>query len=405
MGFLGHRKISGRSFVVIALLASSIGVAILPSVSGISTGPSTLPGTTFVSAAPTGSSGPDDITILATDHLDGGKALIWTAYQNGIGTMGQPGTGGATQSTVAGYDPSTGALVRIIHVTGKIDGITADKEMGVLIATVNEDGNSALNVIYPDTGAVATYTYSPDPAVSGNGGTDSIAVMNGQIYLAHSNPNDVTQATDYKVTLDSSTTTLTAELTPVFFDNSMATDALTHSTVTLGLTDPDTNFAMPNESPQYAGDLATISQADGQIIFASHLDHSPQLTVLGLTDNKAGNVPPIDGFAVATSDHGTLYVVDAAAGTITALDTTGWGTGTVFVGEPSDNGNPLVGTLNLSTGVITPLGNAFHSPKGLVFVPAQGQGEDNGGHSDVVSWTLNGLVSLVPTVASLANTR
>ena len=262
---------------------------------------------------------------MAIEGVDGGRALIWTAYQNGINPDGTPGTpGGPTQSTVAAYDPSTGALVRSIQVTGKVDGLTADPQMGVVIATVNEDDHSAFNLIYPAIGAVATYTYSPDPAVDGNGGTDSIAVINGQIYVSHSNPNDVTQATDYKVTLDRSTPTLTADLTPVFYDNSMATNALTGATVQLGLTDPDTNYVMPKESPSFAGDLATISQADGLIVFASHLSHSPQLTVLPLTDNKPGNVPPIDGLAVATSDRGTLYVVDGAAGKIQALDTTGW---------------------------------------------------------------------------------
>jgi hypothetical protein len=36
-----------------------------------------------------------------------------------------------------------------------------------------------------------------------------------------------------------------------------------------------------------------------------------------------------------------------------------------------DNHNPLVGTLNLSTGQITPLGNTFGSPKGLLFLPSE----------------------------------
>ena len=87
-----------------------------------------------------------------------------------------------------------------------------------------------------------------------------------------------------------------------------------------------------------------------------------------------GNVPPIDGMAVATAGRGTLYVVDNKAGTILALDTSGLPAGTVFVGEPNDNGNPLVGALNLSTGRITPLGNTFASPKGLLFLPS-GKGE------------------------------
>jgi len=371
--------------MVIVLLVSSIGFAILPSVAASSSssgsgGPSTLPVTTLVSAPPTGGKGPDDIAVMAVRGLDGGKALVWTAFQNGINPDGTPGTpGGPTQSTVAGYDPSTGALVRVIQVTGKVDGLTAFPRVGALIATVNEDDHSAFNLVFPAIGAVTTFAYSPDPAVSGNGGTDSIALVGGSIYVAHSNPSDVMQPTDYLVSLQRSTPTLTANLSPVFYDNSMATNALTGAAVQLALTDPDTNFAMPKQSPVFAGDLATVSQADGEIVFASHLGHNPQLTVLPLTDNIAGNVPPIDGLAVATSNSGTLYVVDAAAGTIQALDTTGWAAGTVFVGEPSDNGNPIVGTLNLSTGVITPLGNTFQSPKGLFFVPSAGSIGDSGG--------------------------
>src|SRR5580704_5465567 len=119
MSFLGHRKSLGRASLVIVLLVSSIGLAILPGVeasapsSSTSVGPSTLPGATLVSAPPTGAKGPDDITVMAVRGVDGGRALIWTAYQNGINPDGTPGTtGGPTQSTVAGYDPSTGALVR-----------------------------------------------------------------------------------------------------------------------------------------------------------------------------------------------------------------------------------------------------------------------------------------------------
>ncbi|MGI0047749.1 MAG: hypothetical protein ACREBB_11280 [Nitrosotalea sp.] len=375
-------KILGFASLTVIILASSICLSILPNVSASSPsthlGPSTLPSTTFVSAPPTGANGPDDITKLSVHGLDGGKELVWTAYQNGINPDGTPGTtGGPTQSTVAGYDPSTGALVKSILVTGKVDGLSAYPETGKLIATVNEDANSAFNIIDPATGTVTTYSYSPDPAVSGAGGTDSIAVHGNDIYVSHSNPFDTTQATDYKVDLDYST--LTAKLTPVFYDNSTATNALTGAKRYLGLTDPDTNYFMPHSSERFAGSLATISQGDGLIIFASHLEKNPRLDVMNVTDNVSGNVPPIDGLAVATSDHGTLYVVDAGTNKIQAFDTSGWPAGTVFVGEPSDNGNPLVGILDLSTGHITPLGNSFQSPKGILFVPAT---EDSDNHDN-----------------------
>lgn len=338
-------------------------------------GPATLPSSPFVTGPPEpGDKGPDDITRLAVDDFDHGRSVVWTAFQNGVPTDGA----GGGHSTVAGYDRKTGALIEAIHVTGKVDGLTADPMLHRLIATVNEDNNSALNVIDVVTETVTRYTYSPSPAVSMAGGTDSIAIWNGHIVVAHSNPFDATQATDFEVTLDKATHT--AKLKPLFFDDSTAIDAVTHKATTLALTDPDTNSVIPDEAPSFANQLATIGQADGQIVFARHRDDDAgshfALTVLNLTDNKPGNTPPTDGLAVATADSGTLYVVDATAGTISKLDTTGWPAGTVFIGEPSDNGNPIVGTLNLKTGVITPLGNTFASPKGLLFVPHDEEGDD-----------------------------
>lgn len=351
----------------VALAAPDLAGAQPSAVQAASPAPHTLASSTLVSAPPAGATSPDDITLMAARGLHRGRPLIWTAYQNGINADGTPGTtGGPTQSTVAGYDPKTGALVTTIPVTGKVDGLTADPYLGALVATDNEDVNSGFNLVYPATGAVTHYTYSPDPAVSGNGGTDSIAVRRGQIIVAHSNPNDTSQPTDYRVTLDPKAKTAT--LTGIYNDDSTAADAVTGKPVTLGLTDPDTNYVMPGSSPRFAGQLATISQADGQIIFSTD-QPNPRLSVLNVSDNQAGNVPPLDGLAVATTKRGTLYVVDSGANKMVALDTKGYPAGTVFVGEPKDNKNPLVGTLNLSTGAVTPLGNSFVSPKGLLFVP------------------------------------
>jgi hypothetical protein len=198
---------------------------------------------------------------------------------------------------------------------------------------------------------------------------------------------------NYDVTFDDSTHT--ANLTPILFDNSAATSAVTGLAVPLALTDPDTNFVMPEESPRFAGALATIAQADGQLVFASQPlgSSAPNVWVLNLTDNKPGVVPPFDGLAVATSNSGTLYVVDAKGNQILALDTTGWAAGTVFIGEPSDVGNPLVGTLDLSTGKVTPLANMFASPKGLLFVP-------DGPQSSTQTATMASIATVAQTSAS-----
>jgi hypothetical protein len=369
-----QRSERARKILAVATAGALVGVASLGAGAGAEppdhTGPATLPTLPFPFKAPAGATGPDDLTRLAVEGLDGGKPLLWTAFQNGIGPDGLPA---GAHSTVAGFDPSTAALVTTIAVTGKIDGLIADPERGQLIATVNEDRNSAFNLIDPATATVTTYSYSPDPATgtTPNGGTDSIAVRDGRIFVVHSNPDDTTQAAEYEVTLV--TSTHTAKLRSVFFDDSVATDAVTGQPTMLALADPDTNYVMPDASPRFAGQLATVGQADGQIVFGSKIG---KLHALNLTDPAGLNSPPIvDGLAVATSGAGTLYVVDAKAGVIQAFDTSGWPAGTVFVSEPSDNGHPLLGTLDLSTGRITALGNSFKSPKELLFAPAhKGEG-------------------------------
>lgn len=349
----------------VGVLALSGGVA---SASHVSPSARTLSGSTLVSTPPAGATGPDDLTQMAILGLDHGAALVWTEFQNGVNPDGSAGSpGGPTQSTVAGFDPISGRLVYSINVTGHVDGLTADPAMGVILATANEDDNSDLNVISPATNGLVTYNYTPNPAVLGVGGTDSLAIDHGVIYISHSNPNDTTQATTYSVRLNA--TSRVATLTPLFYDDSLAASALGGGEFNMALTDPDTNYVMPHAGERFAGTLATISQGDGKLIFASHLAGTVRLSVLNLTDNVSGNLPPIDGLAVATADGGTLYVVDSGANTISALSTSGFPRGTIFVTEPKDNRNPLLGVLNPWTGHITSLGNHFVSPKGLLFVP------------------------------------
>ncbi|MBV9100014.1 MAG: hypothetical protein JO198_03095 [Candidatus Dormibacteraeota bacterium] len=334
--------------------------------SGAEHGPTDLPGAVLVAGPPAGASGPDDLAQLSVEGLDAERALIWTAYQNGIGPDGSP-TG--AKSTVAGYDPATGALERSIDVVGKVDGLTADPERHVLYATVNEDANSVFNVINPRTSTVTAYTYTPSPETNSNGGTDAISIWHGEIFVSHSNPDptDAEAAAVYRVRLDEDDHT--AHLTKLFDIDASAADAVSGKRVKLALTDPDSNAVLPDSSPRFAGQLALISQGDGEIIFAKHRGDDTSLTVLSLTDNVSGNVPPIDGFAVATSEHGWLYIVDAGANTISRLSTDEWPAGTVFVTEPKDNANPLLGILDLRTGHVTPLANAFKSPKEILFVP------------------------------------
>lgn len=365
---VGAAALAAAALAVTAAIGGRASAAANPSAAP--TGPRTLPQRTFA-ATTASTTNPDDITKLG-DH-------IFVGFQNGVGSDGTPGPLGP-RSTVVEYRQD-GTVAHTFPLTGKVDGLTADRQQQRLIVTVNEDLNSSLYVVRPDddpSTQVVHYSYDPSPAETNPsppppsaGGTDSIAISGGHIFLAHSNPAKASSAATYEVTLDPGTHV--AHLRPVFADNATATDAVTNKKVTLGLTDPDSNRFLPSSSPRFAHKLAQVSQADGEIVFADRpTGPDPALTRLALANRGSpSSQPPVDDIAVATADQGTLYVTDPTAGTVSALSTAGLPAGTVFAAETSDAKTPFVGTLDLATGVITPLGNTFTNPHGLLFVPTR----------------------------------
>jgi hypothetical protein len=61
-------------------------------------------------------------------------------------------------------------------------------------------------------------------------------------------------------------------------------------------------------------------------------------------------------------------------GQILAFSAVGYPAGTIFVIEPSDHGAPLTGTLDLTTGVITPIANHLIDTNGPIYVSPDGVG-------------------------------
>lgn len=305
--------------------------------------------------------GPDDITTM-----DG---KIFVAFQNGVGSMGEPAATGATKSTVVEYTQH-GKRVASWNLTGKVDGMTADRARHRIVATVNEDGNSSLYTITirGDDSKVRHYTYSQNPLPHG-GGTDSIAVVAGQLIVTASAPAPDANGTTfsgpalYRVSLSGGTATPTA----IFADNATATDAVTGAQSQLNLSDPDSSLLMPKASPRFAGDLLLDSQGDSQLVFLAHPDTAQQAaTVLNLTTQ-------VDDTAVATSRHGTLYVTDAGTNEVKAISGS-FHLGQVIVAIPSDSTSMpgTLATLDLNTGMLTTYSTAFTNPKGLLFVADKG---------------------------------
>lgn len=362
-----YRRARSRTVAGVAVTSIICSAALTGGVSGAAAADAhvTLPAgfhATVFAAAPGKATGPDDITKLG-DHL-------FVAYQNGVGSMGEPSPTGNTNSTVVEYTQQ-GHVVASWSVVGKVDGLGADPWRHRVIATVNEDGDSSLYTITPDRRGhsdaddVKHYTYSQNPLPHG-GGTDSVVVRDGVIFISASAPAADADGTTfsgpalYTAHLDQNT----AALTPVLRDNSTATDAITGKVTTLNLSDPDSSEVVPRVVQRFGGDVLLDSQGDGELIFLHDPGHEhQQATVLSLSTQ-------IDDSAFATGSRDTtLYVVDSGKNEILAI-TGPFQRGEMLASVPNDStvdpGN--LATVNTATGVVTPFGAGFTNPKGLLFV-------------------------------------
>ena len=338
---------------------------------------------TFVSGGKTKTehlTSPDDITVLG-HH-------IFTAFQNGVGPQGQPTSSGNDDSTVVEFTPN-GHVVRQWDLRGKCDGITADTQRGVLIATVDEDANSSVYTIAPGApkGAqVVHYHYNRNP-LPHNGGTDAISIYRGLILVSASAPGAVAnskpapQATYpavYELTFHRAK--LLAVVKPLFYDEAAAKVANVGKgegkVVHLALTDPDSNEVVPASGPRFGGDFMLTSQGDKEQIFVQRKGRlGSHLAVLKLSNS-------VDDTAWARNAHGALYVANTGGGTIDVISGK-FRPGTELVAvTPCDANNApatcpgpgfppnYLGQLNPFTGNITKVavsGPSF-GPQGMVFI-------------------------------------
>jgi len=347
----------------------------------------TVAGTPTVSSEPLSS--PDDITRLGND--------IFVGFQNGVGPQGQANGNGNLDSTVVEMTLS-GQLIAQWDIEGKADGVTADPDAHMVIATVNEDANSSLYAITPGPGGGVQH-YSYNEALPHNGGTDAISVLGGRLLISASAPGTtgsppVPRASFpavYSVTLDRRDSVAT--VTPFFGDEDPAVVAnlgtpQTGQTVRLALTDPDSNEIVPQDGPRFAGDFMLTSQGDQEQIFVGNPwgpDH--KLSVLSLSQS-------IDDTAWPDGVHGVrgiLYATDSTNDAVDAVTGDFPGGPVVAVTPCGANSAPAtcpappaypanyLGALNPWTGQVTALtvgGTAFVPQGGLLFVAGRdGQGQ------------------------------
>lgn len=297
---------------------------------------------------------PDDVTAMNGD--------IYVGYQNGVGETGKSAT---KDGTVVEYS-SSGTKIASWNIAGHIDGLTADTAKNTIIATVNENGPSSMHVITPGSPTVQSISFSPNPLtvktgpLAVGGGTDAITLQNGHMYISASSPvpnksGQFTHAAVVQATLNGNK----AVLSPLFLANAPATNEATGKPMTMNISDPDSNAAVPADSALFANDFMLLSQNDQDLIFDKNPGTTSQkFTLLPLSDQ-------IDDVRWATSATGTLYVADTGANKVYAI------TGHFTPGAAYVSATSYIGTLNLSDGQVSPVVIGMASPAGMWFVPSK----------------------------------
>jgi hypothetical protein len=230
---------------------------------------------------------------------------------------------------------------------------------------------------------VTRYSYSPDPrasttptALQTGGGTDHASVDSaGHILITASHAGTKTGTAVFKVVLtppSSPSGTGTATLSPTFPDDATAANGNTGSgTVKLALGDVDSGAIVPQSSAHFGGSYVIADQTALELVFAHDIFNGTGLTVL---KTQFG----LDDLVWATSDGGTLYVVDKgptsslpAVSASALYKITGPFVKNTVLASNDGVGDQVV-TVNLTNGSLTPFVQHLNTTKGLAYVDSSG---------------------------------
>lgn len=309
-------------------------------------------------SAPQGSSAPDSIAVLR-DH-------VFVGYGDGNAPDGSDGK--STQVVDYAMD---GTINYTYTLKGHNDGLKVDPSTHRLWALQNEDANANLVIIDAKTHQQKHYTFGP---TLHGGGYDDLVFRGCKVYISASNPanNPNTGPAIVSARLDGSS----VEVKPVLAGEAGAIDIPTDGSIKLNLQDPDSMTLDPQ------GNIVLDSQADQELIFVSD-PGSPAQRVLRLPLSYQTPAGPmrveVDDTAFVTSTEGFILFADKTLNKVFALKKKAFVPGTAYTAA---DGGPFVGTVDLTSGVITPLVTGVKGPGGLVFVDTSKHDVDTGNHDD-----------------------
>lgn len=290
-------------------------------------------------STPAGLKNPDSVAV------DGDRVFI--DYQNVTSKTG----GDGKFSTVVEYNMGGHELGRW-NVSGHSDGMRIDPATHLVWTTSNEDGNPTFALIDTKANTVTAYTF-PSPTPHG-GGYDDLYFLGGKAYVAASNPS-----------LDASNVNNAPAVDQITLNanHTISLKPILTSGPSLNLTDPDSLSTDSN------GDLVLVDQGDSLLVTIANPGAANQ-SVSSLTVGTQ-----LDD-TVFPSGAGRLLVVDAGGNTYWIAKDTAFAAGSIYTQAPNDSGvSNFVGTIDPSSGLITPFAVGFTKATGMVFVPGSAQNE------------------------------
>ena len=294
--------------------------------------------------APMGLSAPDSIAVL--------RGHVYVGYGDGHAPDGSDGL----NSQVVEFDMK-GHLLHVYTVPGHNDGLKVNPTTQLLWALQNEDLNPNLVIINTETHQQKEYTFGPTPH---GGGYDDMVFRDCKVYISASNPANNPNTGPALVSAHLSGNMV--EVAPVLAGEATAIDIPSGKTVQLNLQDPDSMTLDP------LGNIVLDSQGDQELIIVSKPGSSNQtalrLPLSYLTPSGPMSVET-DDTTFVTSPQGFILFADKGLNTVYKISAPAFSPGVAYTAA---DGGPFVGTLDLSTGIITPIVTHLANPGGMMFV-------------------------------------
>jgi hypothetical protein len=343
------KKISALVFALAVLMISGMNAG--PVFGQTATAPYKL--TVFAKpASGSGLSAPDSIAVLG-DH-------VFVGYGDGHLPDGSDGL----SSQVVEYKMD-GSVVYTYTLVGHNDGLKIDPVTHLLWALQNEDASANLVIINTETRQQKLYTFGP---TLHGGGYDDLVFRGCKVYVSASNPANNPNAGPAIVSARLQGNLV--EVEPALAGQADAIDITTDATVQLNLLDPDSMTLDP------LGNIVLDSQGDQELIIVSNPDSANQ-RVLRLPLSYLAPGGPVsvetDDTAFVTSSEGFILFADKGLNAVYKISKKAFAPGTAYTAA---DGGPFVGTLDLTTGVITPIVTGLKNPGGMVFVDTSTPGQN-----------------------------